>query len=65
VTLFQIYNRWGELVFETDKDGVGWDGTYKGEYVPDGLYLWKLNYTTPNGPFIKKSNAAGQIILIR
>lgn len=65
VTLFQIYNRWGELIFQTDQDGVGWDGTYKGEYVQEGLYLWKLNYTTPNGPYIKKSNAAGQILLIR
>lgn len=65
VTLFQIYNRWGELVFETDKDGVGWDGKYKGEYVQEGLYLWKLNYTTPSGPYIKKSNAAGQILLLR
>lgn len=65
VTLFQIYNRWGELVFETDKNGEGWDGTYKGEYVQEGLYVWKLNYTTPNGPYIKKSNAAGQIIVIR
>jgi gliding motility-associated-like protein len=69
VTLFQIYNRWGELIFETDKDtpqdSDGWDGTYKGEYVPEGLYLWKLNYTTPNGPYIKKNNASGQIILIR
>lgn len=68
-TLFQIYNRWGELIFETDKDmqqdSDGWDGTYKGEYVQEGLYLWKLNYTTPNGPYIKKSNAAGQILLIR
>ena len=65
VTLFQIYNRWGELIFETDQDGVGWDGTYKGEYVQEGLYMWKLNYTTPNGPYIKKNNAAGQIVLIR
>lgn len=65
VTLFQIYNRWGELIFETDQDGVGWDGTYKGEYVQEGLYLWKLNYYTPSGPYIKKSNAAGQILLIR
>lgn len=69
VTLFQIYNRWGELIFESDKDMLqdsdGWDGTYKGEYVPEGLYLWKLNYTTPNGPYIKKNNASGQILLIR
>lgn len=65
VTNFKIYNRWGELVFETDQDGVGWDGTYRGEYVQEGLYLWILYYQTPNGPYIKKANASGQILLIR
>lgn len=65
VTKFQIFNRWGELVFETDQTNVGWDGTYQGEYVQEGLYLWMLQYNTPNGPYIKKSNAAGQVLLIR
>ena len=69
ITLFQIYNRWGELIYETDKDmqqdSDGWDGTYKGEYVQEGLYLWKVNYTTPNGPYLKKNNASGQILIIR
>ena len=65
VKLFQIYNRWGELVFETDQNNVGWDGTYKGEYVQEGLYIWKLFYNTQNGPYIKKNNAFGQILLIK
>ncbi len=65
VKLFQIYNRWGELVFETDETNVGWDGTYKGELVQEGLYIWKLFYTTVNGPYIKKSNAFGQVLLLR
>jgi gliding motility-associated-like protein len=65
VKLFQIYNRWGELVFETDQNNVGWDGTYQGEYVQEGLYIWKLFYNTANGPYIKKNNAFGQILLIR
>lgn len=65
VKLFQIYNRWGELIFETDQNNVGWDGTYKGEYVQEGLYIWKLFYNTANGPYIKKNNAFGQILLLR
>ena len=60
-----IYNRWGELVFETDQDNVGWDGKYQGEYVQEGLYIWKLFYNTANGPYIKKNNAFGQILLIK
>ncbi|MFD1551303.1 hypothetical protein DNU06_12720 [Putridiphycobacter roseus] len=40
-----IYNRWGELVFESfDKDGE-WDGTYgnNGKLVPDGNYVWIID----------------------
>ncbi|MES2617910.1 MAG: PKD domain-containing protein [Bacteroidota bacterium] len=65
VKLFQIYNRWGQLIFETDKDNVGWNGQYNGKEAPQDLYLWKLFYTTPNGRYIKKSNAAGTVLLIR
>ena len=65
VQLFQIFNRWGEMVFETDQNNTGWNGTYKGELVQEGLYIWKLYYTTKNGPYIKKSNAFGQVLLLR
>jgi len=37
-----IYNRWGEVIFETHDVDRGWDGTYGGEIVPDGSYLWKI-----------------------
>jgi gliding motility-associated-like protein len=40
---FMIFNRWGELVFETQEIGVGWDGTYAGNKVQEGVYTWKLN----------------------
>lgn len=65
VKLFQIYNRWGELVFETDRDNVGWNGQYKNKPCEQDLYLWKLYYTTPNGRYIKKSNASGTVMLLR
>jgi gliding motility-associated-like protein len=42
----QIYNRWGNLVFETDNAAEGWDGRYKGKRdVQLGLYNWKIIYT--------------------
>ena len=37
-----IYNRWGELMFETYDPSIGWDGTYHGKLVPDGMYVWKI-----------------------
>ena len=39
-----IYNRWGELVYETTDDTVGWDGTYKGKPVQEGMYTWKIEF---------------------
>ena len=40
----QIFNRWGEIIFETNDMTIGWDGTYGGELVPDGSYVWTLEF---------------------
>ncbi|MDX2359573.1 MAG: gliding motility-associated C-terminal domain-containing protein [Crocinitomicaceae bacterium] len=37
-----IYNRWGETIFETMDAERGWDGTFNGKLVPDGIYTWKI-----------------------
>jgi gliding motility-associated-like protein len=38
-----IFNRWGELVFESYNSDVGWDGTYGGNgLVQDDVYVWKI-----------------------
>lgn len=39
---FMIYNRWGNLVFESNDAEKGWDGTYKGEPVIDDVYNYRL-----------------------
>lgn len=41
----QIYNRWGERIFETFDPAIGWDGTYNGKVAPDGSYFWKIQFT--------------------
>ena len=41
-----IFNRWGEVIWESHDDSVGWDGTYNGEIVPDGVYTWKIEFKT-------------------
>jgi gliding motility-associated-like protein len=40
-----IYNRWGELVYTTEDPALGWDGTFKGEQSPMGVYSYKIRYT--------------------
>ena len=36
----QIFNRWGQLVWESDDINIGWDATYQGKLVEDGTYVW-------------------------
>jgi gliding motility-associated-like protein/uncharacterized repeat protein (TIGR01451 family) len=42
----KIYNRWGEILFESNDTEVGWDGTYNGTLVQDGVYTWDILVTT-------------------
>jgi gliding motility-associated-like protein len=37
-----IFNRWGEIVWESHNPDAEWDGTYGGMPVPEGTYLWKI-----------------------
>lgn len=39
-----IFNRWGELIFESQNLEVGWDGTFRGKLMQDGTYVWKITY---------------------
>lgn len=37
-----IWNRWGELIFETNNQSEAWDGSHGGALVHDGVYIWQL-----------------------
>ncbi len=41
---FQIYNRWGELIFQGSDPLLKWDGTYRDLPCPDGVYTYKFIY---------------------
>lgn len=38
----EVFNRWGEKVWESHDIEYGWDGTYGGKIVPTGTYVWKI-----------------------
>ena len=42
----QIYNRWGELIFESNDKEVGWDGSYNGRMTQNGTYNWVIKIKT-------------------
>jgi len=39
---FMIFNRWGELIFESQNQAVTWDGTHKGLMSQEDVYVWKI-----------------------
>lgn len=41
---FWVFNRWGENIFYSNEINKGWDGTYKNQLSPIGIYSWKARY---------------------
>jgi gliding motility-associated-like protein len=41
-----VFNRWGEIIFESYNAAIGWDGTYPngGELCQDGVYVWRIEF---------------------
>ncbi|WP_343604215.1 PKD domain-containing protein [Fluviicola sp.] len=50
----EIYNEWGQTVFTSDGYETPWDGTYNGEPVPDGNYLFVIQLNANASPDIYK-----------
>ena len=40
---FLVFNRWGEVIFQSQYANVGWDGTVNGVQAPNDVYVWKLS----------------------
>lgn len=59
---FKIYNRWGEVIFQTKNINEGWNGYYNGKEQETGLYIYTLDAITYNQNIIKME---GGIILIK
>ncbi len=57
VSLLRIYNRWGELIFETKNIDTLWDGTYRGEKLNPGVYVYYFEgHCLDNKLFTKTGN---------
>ncbi len=59
---FKIYNNWGQVIFESTDAAIGWDGTYKGEQVPVGVYTWTFVIDMGSNFVVRES---GDVTLIR
>jgi gliding motility-associated-like protein len=59
---WNIYNRWGQKVFESTNPASGWNGYFKGKLQPMDVYTYTLDVIFSDGTKIRK---AGDITLIR
>jgi gliding motility-associated-like protein len=59
---FRIYNRWGQMVFESNDRSIGWDGMYKGVLQPMDVYAYTLEAEYFDGT---RATKKGDITLIR
>ncbi|MBO9573804.1 MAG: Ig-like domain-containing protein, partial [Chitinophagaceae bacterium] len=62
LTYFNIYNRWGNLLFTTNNITEGWDGKFKGVMQPNETYMWIILGTNSNNERVQKR---GMISLVR
>lgn len=58
----KIFNRWGEMLFTTDNIETGWDGTFRGNEMPEGTYTFIAHITDRAGRTFKRS---GSVLLLR
>ncbi|HZG23102.1 MAG TPA: gliding motility-associated C-terminal domain-containing protein, partial [Chitinophagaceae bacterium] len=58
----QVFNRWGQNVYQSANAAEGWDGKYKGLEQPSGMYIFVTSYVDENG---KQFTQKGTVVLIR
>ncbi len=60
--LFQVFNRWGSMIYETRNVAEGWDGSYKSQPSPAGVYIYLVRFKTSSGDYFEKR---GSVTLLR
>ncbi|MBI1307648.1 MAG: T9SS type B sorting domain-containing protein [Bacteroidetes bacterium] len=57
-----IYNRWGEKIFESGENQKAWDGSYQNNIVPNGIYFYQSEIILLNG---RIKNSSGTVHVLR
>jgi gliding motility-associated-like protein len=59
---FRVFNRWGQLLFSTNRLHDGWDGKLSGTEQPSGVYVWMIEVVANDNRVITKK---GTVTLVR
>lgn len=60
-----IFNRWGEVIFESNDRYVFWDGIYKGEPMVEGVYPWTIIYEGDSDEYKGPYTMTGSVTVVR
>ncbi|WP_373511338.1 gliding motility-associated C-terminal domain-containing protein [Persicitalea sp.] len=60
----RVYNRWGEVVFQSNDPKQLWDGRFRSQYVSSGTYVYRLNYQFLTDPALP-GDRMGKVVVIR
>jgi gliding motility-associated-like protein len=60
-----IFNRWGEIIFESKNKDHFWDGIYKGEIMPVGVYPWIITYEGDSQEYVGPYKLEGSVTVIK
>jgi gliding motility-associated-like protein len=52
--VFRIFNRWGEIVYETTDINEGWDGKKGRKIYEEGVYVWQIQFSDGSGADYEK-----------
>jgi gliding motility-associated-like protein len=62
---FRVFDRWGELIFETTDINGSWDGMYRGVLADGGAYAWYVTFTVNDHGDIIKAEESGMVLLLK
>lgn len=57
-----VYSRWGDVIFETTDIEEGWDGSFRGELVPEGLYAFYISVADGAGRIFEERGTVTMLI---
>jgi gliding motility-associated-like protein len=60
-----IFNRWGEIIFESKDRNIVWDGIYREDPMPIGVYPWIITYTGDSEEFYGPYRMEGSVTVVR
>lgn len=63
--MFRVFDRWGNLVFETNQTEVAWDGTFRGSALPQGVFVYFLHVKYRDDFVEDTAQLGGDVLLTR